>query len=338
MAPHRPDSKLVPLPEQPSDTPWPTTEWPRGELPRGFVEPAFPDAGETHALAVIWRGRLVLERYGGEHGPDSTLISWSVAKSILQTFVGLLVRDGKLSPRAHADLPAWRAPKDPRAAITLDVLLRMSSGLAWCEDYVDAGKSDVIEMLFGRGKDDVAAFAAQSALAHPPDTVWCYSSGTSNLVSAIAGRALGGGEAAVRRYLQRELFERIGMRSATARFDEAGTWIGSSFVFATARDYARFGLLALRDGVWEDERVLPRGWIDYARTPTPGSNSEYGAHWWLPLEGDGMFSANGYQGQYVYVAPARDVVAVRLGASTAEQQPLVKAWLAELVCRFPRLS
>ena len=329
---------LVPLPAQPADTPWPTRDWPRGELPRSFEEPVFPAAGETHALAVIWRGRLVLERYGGEHGPESALISWSVAKSILHSLVGLLVRDGKLAPRTRADVQDWRAPGDPRAAITLDALLRMSSGLAWCEDYVDAGKSDVIEMLFGRGKDDVAAFAAESALAHPPDTVWCYSSGTSNLVSSIAGRALGGGEAAVWSFLRRELFERIGMRSATARFDAAGTWIGSSFVFATARDFARFGLLQLRDGIWDGERVLPAGWVDYARTATPGSNGEYGAHWWLPLEGDGIFSANGYQGQYVYVAPAHDVVAVRLGASTSDQQPLVKAWLAELVRRFPRVS
>lgn len=328
---------LVPLPAQPRETDWPTHEWPRGELPPGFAEPPFPDAGQTFALVVIWRGRLVLERYGPEHGPDSTLISWSVAKSFLQTFVGLLVRDGKIARDTRADLPAWRAPGDPRAALTLDVLLRMSSGLRWLEDYVDAGKSDVIEMLFGSGKDDVAGYAARSELAHSPDTVWCYSSGTSNLVSALAGRALGGGRDAVEAYLRRELFERIGMRSASLRFDAAGTWIGSSFVFATARDFARFGLLALRDGVWEGERVLPEGWIDYARTPTPGSNGEYGAHWWLPLEGEGMFSANGYQGQYVYVAPERDVVAVRLGASSAEQQPLVKVWLAELVRRFPRL-
>jgi CubicO group peptidase (beta-lactamase class C family) len=329
---------LVPLPAQPRGVAWPTHDWPRGEPPRGFELPPFPDAGATHALAVVWRGRLVLERYGPEHGPDSTLISWSVAKSFVQTLVGLLVRDGKLSVAQRADLPAWRTPGDPRGGITLDVLLRMSSGLAWLEDYVDAGKSDVIEMLFGRGKNDVAAYAAEAAQAHPPDTVWCYSSGTSNLVSAIAARALGGGPTAAADYLRRELFERIGMRSATVRCDEAGTWIGSSFVFATARDYARFGLLALRDGVWEGKRVLPEGWIDYARTPTPASNGEYGAHWWLPVEGDGMFSANGYQGQYVYVAPAHDVVAVRLGASTAEQQPLVKVWLAELVRRFPRIG
>jgi len=175
-------------------------------------------------------------------------------------------------------------------------------------------------------------------LAHPPDSVWCYSSGTSNLVASLAGRALGGGEAAMRAYLARELFARLGMTTAEPRFDAAGTFIGSSFVYASARDFARFGLLYLRDGVWDGERVLPEGWVDYARTPTAHSAGEYGAHWWLPIEGDGMFSANGYQGQYVYVAPARDVVAVRLGVSTSDQQPLVKAWLAELVGRFPRVS
>jgi CubicO group peptidase (beta-lactamase class C family) len=329
---------LIPLPAQRRDTPWPTRAWPVGEPPPGFAEPAFPDAGETHALVLIWRGRLVHERYSAGQGPDSALISWSVAKSILHGVVGLLVRDGKLSPQAAADVPAWRAPDDPRAAVTLDSLLRMSSGLAWIEDYVDAGRSDVIEMLFGRGKDDVAAYAASMPLAHAPDSVWCYSSGTSNLVASLAGQALGGGEAAMRAYLDRELFARLGMTTATPRFDAAGTWIGSSFVHASARDFARFGLLYLRDGVWENERVLPEGWVDRARTPTAHSAGEYGAHWWLPVEGEGMFSANGYQGQYVYVAPARDVVAVRLGVSTAEQQPLVKAWLAELVGRFPRVS
>ena len=124
---------------------------------------------------------------------------------------------------ARADLPAWREPGDPRNAITLDVLLRMSSGLAWREDYVDAGKSDVIEMLFGRGKDDVAAFAAEARLAHPPDTVWCYSSGTSNLVSSVAGRALGGGEALVREYLRRELFLVAICLNYAVRLSRAGT-------------------------------------------------------------------------------------------------------------------
>jgi CubicO group peptidase (beta-lactamase class C family) len=326
----------VPFSPQPADVAWPTADWPLGSPPADFREPEAPELGKTHALVAIWRGRLVYERYGPGHGPDSTLISWSVAKSFLHALVGLLVRDGKLDPAPRADVPQWQRPGDARAAITLDQLLRMTSGLYWREDYVDSQQSDVIEMLFGEGKDDVADFASHYPLAARPGSVWCYSSGSSNLVSAIAGRALGGGDS-LARYLSRELFARLGMSSARERRDAAGTWIGSSFVFATARDFARFGLLYLRDGVWEGERVLPEGWADYARSVTPGSAGEYGAHWWLPPPGEGMFSANGYQGQYVFVAPARDVVAVRLGESTAEQQPLVREWLAELVARFPRV-
>ena len=328
----------APFPAQAGDVAWPSHDWPRGELPRGFREPDAPDFGTTLALLVVWRGRVVLERYAPSCGPDATLVSWSVAKSMLHALVGILVRDGKLDPRARADHPAWRAPGDPRAAITLEQLLRMRSGLAWREDYVDAQRSDVIEMLFGRGRDDVAAFAGESPLAAAPDTEWCYSSGSSNLVAWLAGRAIGGGADACAAFLRRELFARIGMASATARFDAAGSWIGSSFVFATARDFARFGLLYLRGGIWEGERVLPERWADHARTPTPGSAGEYGAHWWLPPGDEGMFSANGYRGQYVFVAPARDVVAVRLGQSTAEQQPLVRQWLAELVAQLPRVG
>jgi CubicO group peptidase (beta-lactamase class C family) len=324
------------FPPQPEDVAWPTSDWPLGAPPAGFREPESPELGKTHALAVIWRGRLVHERYGPEHGPDSTLISWSVAKSFLHALVGVLVRDGRLDPAARADVPQWQTRGDSRAAITLDQLLRMSSGLFWREDYVDSQRSDVIEMLFGEGRDDVAEFAAHFPLAHRPGSAWCYSSGTSNLVSAIAGRAIRAGGDDPLEFLRRELFAPLGMRSATARSDAAGTWIGSSFVFATARDFARFGLLYLRGGVWEGKRILPEGWADHARSVTPGSAGEYGAHWWLPAMGEGMFSANGYQGQYVFVAPARDVVAVRLGESTAEQQPLVREWLAELVARFPR--
>ncbi|HXZ86716.1 MAG TPA: serine hydrolase [Myxococcota bacterium] len=331
-------SGAAPFPAQPAGVDWPTRDWPRGELPRGFREPEAPELGRTLALVAIWRGRLVLERYAPPTGPDAALVSWSVAKSVLHALVGVLVRDGKLDPHAPADLPAWRAPGDARAAITLEQLLRMRSGLAWREDYVDAQHSDVIEMLFGRGKDDVAAFAGAAPLAQAPDTGWCYSSGTSNLVAWLAGRAIGGGAEACAGFLRRELFARLGMASASARFDAAGTWIGSSFVFASARDFARFGLLYLRGGVWEGERVLSEGWVEHARRETPGSAGEYGAHWWLPPGGEGMLSANGYRGQYVFVAPARDVVVVRLGESSAEQQPLVREWLAQLVARFPRIA
>jgi len=334
-------SELVPLPSQSPEVEWPTSDWPQGAPPVGFAEPEHPEnLGKTHAVAVIWRGRLVHERYGASHGPDSKFISWSVAKSMLHALVGILVRDGKLHVRARNDVPEWQGASDSRRGITLDQLLRMSSGLFWREDYVDAGRSDVIEMLYGEGKDDVAEFAANFPLEHRPGTFWSYSSGTSNLVSSIAKRAIGATDvASYIKFLRRELFARLGMRSARARCDTAGTWIGSSFVFATARDFARFGHLYLRGGVWEGEQLLPEGWVDYARTVTPGSASDtghYGAHWWLPPGDEGMFSANGYAGQYVLVAPVRDVVAVRLGESTAEEAPRVLEWLRTLVTRFPK--
>ena len=328
---------------------WPTRSWPErapgGEVDRRTLEAVFervfaePDCeatGETHALLVVQRGAIVAERYATGVDADQTLISWSMAKSILHALVGILVRDGKLDVHASAPVPAWQETGDPRRAITLDQLLRMVDGLDFFEDYVDGQLSHVIDMLFQTGRDDVAAYAEARPLAHPPGTLWNYSSGTRNIVAAIAGRAVGGGEAGMRAFMQRELFDRLGMRSAKPRFDAAGTFIGSSYVFATARDFARFGLLYLRDGVWEDGRILPEGWVAEARRATPASAGEYGAHWWLALDGSGIYNASGYRGQYIVVDPSRDLVLVRLGGSTPEQRVDVVHGLAEIVRCFPR--
>jgi CubicO group peptidase (beta-lactamase class C family) len=341
---------LPPLPPQSPDVPWPTERWPEQEpdtevdsaRARELVSEVFDDAqrdayGETLALAVVHRGRLVFERYGDEHGPDESFISWSMAKSVTHALAGLLVARGKLELEAPAPVPEWRGAGDPRGAITLEHLLRMLDGLDFLEDYVDGEVSNVIEMLFGSGKPDVAGYAAARPPAHAPGQFWSYSSGTSNIVARIVGEALGGGEAATLAFMRRRLFEPIGMRSATPRFDEAGTFIGSSFVYATARDFARFGLLYLRDGVWGPggERLLPEGWIDHARSETPASQGEYGAHWWLGLCGPDTFHASGYNGQYVVVSPLRDLVLVRLGLSGPEQREQLAPLLRELLEAFP---
>lgn len=304
-----------------------------------FSPGAIPAVGETRAVVVIHRGRLVCERYAPGVDAGTTLASWSMAKSILHAAVGVLVRDGRLDPTAPAEVPAWRTAADPRGSITLDHLLRMSSGLAFREVYDDAQGSDVIDMLFGRGKDDVAGFAASFPLARAPDTFHSYSSGDSNIVSSVVCRVVGAGDPTLR-FLEREIFGRIGMRSAKPRFDAAGTFIGSSFVFATARDFARFGLLYLRGGQWENDVVLPRTWIDYARTPTrtPPCPGDYGAHWWLALDGTGTFSANGFQGQYIVCAPERDVIAVRLGVSNPEHRLGLISQLSEIVRSFPAID
>ena len=342
-------SALAPLPPQPEGVPWPTREWPAGApdadvetstledvAAAAFRTPPPPSHGETLALLVVHRGRLVFERYAPGKGADDTFPSWSVAKSLLHAVTGPLVAAGKLALDAPAPVPAWRTPGDPRGAITLEHLLRMVDGLDFVEVYEASGRSDVIDMLFQRGKDDIAAYAAARPLAHPPGTYWNYSSGTSNLVAAIVGAAVGGGRDGMAAHLERTLFAPLGMRSAKPRFDPAGTFIGSSYVFATARDFARFGLLYLRDGVWEGERLLPPGWVDHARTPTPASFGRYGAHWWLALDGTAIFSANGFLGQYIVVDPERDLVVVRLGVSNPEQRVPVVHDLRRLVGAFPR--
>ena len=345
---------LVPLPSQPDGVPWPTAEWPEGALPAGveldgLLDRVCDDNGplaQTYAVVVVHRGTVVAERYQGqlEHfdrPPDpvtgeTRLLSWSMAKSMLHAAVGLLVGERRLDLDAPADVPEWAAPDDPRHAITLRHLLAMRDGLDFVEDYVDERVSDVIEMLFGAGQADMAHFAADRPLAAAPDTRFNYSSGTSNIISGIVSRAVGHGPS-YERFLREGLFDRIGMRSATPEFDAAGTWVASSYLRATARDFARFGLLYQRDGMWDGTRVLPDGWVDYGRTiesvdPVDGP---YGAHWW-GVEGDtlGTFRASGYEGQSITICPTLDLLVARLGKTSADHYPDLSAWRADLVRAF----
>ncbi|MGH9111076.1 MAG: serine hydrolase domain-containing protein, partial [Acidimicrobiales bacterium] len=300
------DRPLVELPGQPPGVPWPTDEWPVADPPdaaadglAALLDDITTDVdryGTTYAVAVVQRGALLAERYGGElerwdrpneavH-PETRLLSWSMAKSVLHAAVGMLVGEGRLAVDAPVPVPEWADPAhpaDPRHAITLGDLLTMRDGLEFAEDYEDAGVSDVIEMLFGAGQGDMAHHAADRPLAHPPGTMFNYSSGTSNIVSGIVAREVGPGDAYAR-FLDERLFAPIGMRSTHARFDGAGTFVGSSFLYATAQDYLRFGLLYLRDGEWDGARLLPEGWVDYARRATSyDAEGErwYGAHWWV---------------------------------------------------------
>ncbi|MGP8060385.1 MAG: serine hydrolase domain-containing protein [Acidimicrobiales bacterium] len=345
---------LVALPPQPEGTPWPADRWPEGDPPAGvdleaLLEAVFDEAGplaRTLAVVVVHRGRLVAERYGGrlEHldrpaevvGPDTALLSWSMAKSMLQAVVATLVEEGRLSLDGPAPVPEWAGPDDPRRAITVDDLLAMRDGLDFAEDYVDARASDVIEMLFGAGQADVAHFGARRGLAAPPGERFNYSSGTTNVLSGIVAREVGPGQP-YRRFLIERLFGPTGMTSATATFDEAGTWVASSYVHATARDFARFGLLYLRDGVWDGRRVVAPGWVDRARTPRsvdPTDGALYGSHWWVGDDGYGTFRCAGYEGQRIVVCPALDLVVVRLGKTPAERYPALDRWVAGVVDAF----
>jgi CubicO group peptidase (beta-lactamase class C family) len=339
---------LFPLPHQPGSVPFPSDEWPEASaseraplarmaplIDRAFDPSEHEAMGETHALLAVQGGRIVLERYGDGKSAGETLRSWSMAKSMLHAVVGMLVEEGRLSLHAPAPIPAWAGDPE-RERITLEHLLRMVDGIDFFEDYdPGTGRSDVIDMLFKDGKEDVAGFAEARPLAHEPDVCWNYSSGTSNIVSAIAGRAIGDGRDDTLAFLEQRLFAPIGMTSATPRFDAAGNWIASSYVFCTARDFARFGLLYLRDGVWDGRRILPEGWVDHARTTTPASEGEYGAHWWLRLVSEDSFHCSGFQGQYILCVPSKDLVLVRLGDTPQNRRDNVRAWLSELVDGFP---
>ncbi len=339
------DQPLLPLPRQPDGVGWPTEIWPEGVLASGvdaervtaltttIVADQPKELGQTLAMLVVHRGAIVAECYGPDLNADTKLISWSMAKSMTQTALGMMVLDGLIDPDMPAPIPEW---SDNRGAITVRHLLRMRSGLTWNEDYVDGDTSHVIEMLFGTGASDMGSFAAALPLEHPPDAVWNYSSGTTNILSRVIRDTLGGGDAYAA-YLADRLFGPLGMASATPTFDEAGTFVGSSYVHATARDFARYGLFGLRDGVFDGERLVPEGWMDSARTMhawDPEDQHGYGEHWWVMDDQYGTFSCNGYEGQRIACVPALDLVVVRLGKTPIDLGPAWRHRLVELIDCF----
>jgi CubicO group peptidase (beta-lactamase class C family) len=296
-------------------------------------------------VVVVHGGRLVAERYHGaepsfDHPPEpvtahTVLPSWSMAKSMLHAAFGLLIGEGRIDVTVSAPVPEWEAPGDPRGAITVEHLLEMRDGLDFREDYVDDQASDVLPMLFGSGRENVAHFAADRLLAAEPGTRFNYSSGTSNVLAGVLARALAPEPTDV--FLARRLFDPIGMASARPQLDATGTWVASSFLHATARDFARFGLLYLRDGMWDGTRVLPEGWVDHARRPRSVDSTDgalYGAHWWLEDDGRGTFRAAGYEGQSITVCPMLDLVIVRLGKTPVERYPELAAWRSAMVAAF----
>jgi CubicO group peptidase (beta-lactamase class C family) len=345
---HTGTNGLPPLPRPDDHAVWPGAEWESGPQTTGdperlaaLLDPVFavgstPELGQSLAFVAVQGGRVVAERYGPGVDAASTLISWSMAKSITHGLAGLMCADGRLDVDAPLAAPEWAAPDDPRNAITTRDLLLMRSGLRFVEDYVDDTASDCLSMLWGDGADDVGHYAASLPLEHPIGSTFNYSSGTTNIITRHLGGLLGG-EVGLRAYLDTRLFGPLGMRSATPKFDAAGTWVGSSYVFATARDYARFGLWYLRDGIWQDERLLPEGWVDAARTGRSVDDETgwgYGEHWWVRGDRHGTFWANGYEGQLIMCVPGLDLVIVRLGKTPSELRPHREAFVAEVLACF----
>lgn len=334
--------------EQPPGLAWPTERWASDTdaldlTVRAIADRAFADSslGETRTVLIVQHGTIVYERYQGTLPSftgggdvitaDTTQISWSMAKSMTHYLAGTLVDQGVLSLDEPARIPEWAG--DDRRHITLRDLLAMRDGLKFVEDYLPDHPSDVIAMLFGEGKDDVAGYTVARPLAHPPGQVWNYSSGTTNIICRILADVVGRGSD-FHAFMNRQLFEPLGMRSAVPKFDAYGTFIGSSYVYATARDFAKFGYLYLRGGEWDGRQLVSRQWCDTAQIPLSRdeeSGSFYSMQWWVTGDRYGSYWANGYEGQLITVVPTLDAVIVRLGATDAEHYPALREWRQDLL-------
>ena len=295
-------------------------------LDRAFEESPSGRRRNTHAVVVMQRERIVAERYAEGIGVDTPLAGWSATKSATNALLGILVRQGRLDMHAPAPIAAWADAADPRHAITPDQLLRMDSGLDAGQSLHDVSAFDpAARMLFA--ESDMAAFAASRPLAHAPGTHWNYTDPNTLLLSRIVRDLAGGSPESTRAFIQHELFDKLGMQHATLEFDASGTPIGSSHLWASARDWARLGLLYLNDGMVGGERLLPEGWVAYSAAQTPGAEYVgYGAGFWTN-RGSGYgasyrtaagmpadaFMARGSYGQYVVIVPSHQLVIVRLG-------------------------
>jgi CubicO group peptidase (beta-lactamase class C family) len=291
---------------------------------------------------------MVWERFADGFDADSRFRSWSMAKSVTNALVGILVRDGKLALDAPAPVPRWQRAGDPRRALTLRHLLNMTSGLDNADGDEAEADSFIARLLFGDLSSDTAAAAEKVDLDYEPGTHWAYSTATTQILSGIVARSIGGGRAGVHAFLERELIAPLGLRSFVLEFDPAETPLGGGYVWASARDWARLGLLYLRDGIWDGRRILPAGWVDFTRTvANAANNGTYGAHFWSvarpaagqfqPLRpGIEAFQMNGNGGQFVVVVPDRDLVVVRLGEMHATSWPDLNDRLAALIQAFPR--
>jgi len=282
---------------------------------------------DTRAIIVVYEGRIIAEQYADGFDGYSRFMSWSASKSITSALIGTLVTDGKLALHDPAPVHEWASESDPRHAITLHHLLTMTSGLEFSEPYLPG--NDSTDMLFKTAR--MGDFAAGKPLFKQPGELWAYSSGTTNLLSRILFDTVGGNLKSTHDYVWERFFEPVGMTSAIFDTDVFGSHVGSSFFYASARDWARFGLLYLNEGKVGDRQILSKEWVEYSHTPTPlAPKGMYGAQFWLngghPTGDDeglmmpdcpkDMYMASGYNEQRIAIVPSKKAVVVRLGWTT----------------------
>jgi CubicO group peptidase (beta-lactamase class C family) len=322
----RPYTILPALPENPDSIPWPMGDVVTDSIPQGIdlnqlnmaIERAFIDTipyKGTFAVAVVYKGQLVAERYRKDFNQYTKFLSWSMAKSFTNALVGILAKEGRISLNQPLPIPEWQ--NDGRKNITLNHLMHMTSGLEWNENY--GNSSDVNIMLHKKG--DMANYSSNKPLVAKPDSLWLYSSGTTNIVTNYIRQTIDN-DSVYYSFPRKELFNKIGMRSAIWEVDASGNFVGSSYIYATMRDYARFGLLYLKNGNWLGQQILSEDWVNYSKAEAPQSKGRYGAFFYINKLGTDypdvprdLFYCRGHDGQYIYIIPSKDLVVVRTGFS-----------------------
>lgn len=291
-------------------------------IAEAFHDPDPDKPAFTHAVIAVYDGKIIAERYADGFDNHSILMGWSMTKSITNALVGILVQEGKLSVNSPAPVPEWQ--QDDRKKITINNLLQATSGLSWQESYFIPTSS--FHNMFIKS-DDKGSYAAGMSLENEPGEKWKYSSGSCNILSRIIRQTVGDDN--YYKYPYEKLFFKVGMNHTLLEPDASGTFVGSSYCYGTARDWARFGMLYLNDGLWNGERILPEGWVKYSTTPASADgNGKYGALWWLnhgpendpskrlfPDLPQDTYMAEGFESQYVMVIPSKKLVLVRLGVS-----------------------
>lgn len=324
------------------------------------IAPFFEDPAlaETRAVVVMHRGRLVAERYAPGYGPETRLISWSMAKSVTATLVGLMVADGLLVLDDPAPVPEWATPGDPRGKITLRQLLHMASGLdhtEMAEGEKAIYEADTTRLLFLDGRENVARYAEKRNLEAEPGSKFEYSTASSHILADIMTRTLtASSDPLVRRdamleYARGRLFEPLGMTSAVPEFDRSGTMLGGSMIHATARDWAKFGEFLRANGSVRAAQILPTSWARFMKTSSR-LDPAYGGHIWLNKRRSAgadqvlfpdkapadVFAALGHLGQFIIVSPQHKLTIVRLGNTPDDRLDPINDQLAKLIALFPK--
>ena len=287
------------------------------------VANAFDKADEnskkTRSVVVVYKDQIIAEKYANGFNEETPILGWSMTKSIAATIYGILQKQGKIDVSLIPNIPEWQ--EDDRKNITYNNLLQMNSGLEWIEDYNTL--SDVSKMLFL--ETEMGKVQLEKPMIGKSNESWNYSSGTSNLLAGYLLRKEFKTHQEYLNFWYEELLDKIGMHSALIETDLAGNFVGSSYGWANTRDWAKFGLLYLHKGDWNGKQIIDSTWVKYVSTPTNGSGGDYGAHFWLNAGGvypdvpKDLFSANGYQGQFVFIIPSKEIVIVRTGLTESPE-------------------